>query len=88
MARLQSLQQQHSLERSFAPTSSKMITGMSGTSEGVPRSSLKISSMKAPSLKLKGAAMKASSLIHGLRLKKFHMPSLKMAKFSKMPKLH
>jgi hypothetical protein len=80
MARLQSLQQQHSLERSFAPTSSKSISGMSGTSEGVPRMHPLKSSL--PSLK-------AASLIHGLKMKKFSMPKIKMAgmKLMKMPRL-
>lgn len=72
MAILQSLRQQHFLERSMAPTSSRMLSGMSGVSEGVPKFHSLKSSM--PSV------MKSTSLMHGLRIKKFSlkMPSLKI----------
>lgn len=67
MARLQSLTQQHFLERQTAPTSSRMISGMSGTSEGVPRMHPLKSSMPV---------FKSSSLLHSLRMRK--LPSLRM----------
>lgn len=71
MARLQSLTQQHFLERQSAPTSSKMISGMSGVSEGVPRMHPLKSSMPV---------LRAASMIHGLRMKKpsLRLPSLRM----------
>ena len=74
MAILQSLRQQHFLERSAAPMSSRMFTGMSG---GVP---------KMHPLKSSMPALKASSMIHGLRIKKFSMPKLRMPGL-KMPSL-
>jgi len=71
MARLQSLTQQHFLERENAPISSRMVGGMSGKSEGVPRMHPLKSSMPT---------LKASSLLHKLRIKKIsmRMPSLRL----------
>lgn len=71
MARLQSITQQHFLERQSSPMSSRMVTGMSGTSEGVPRMHPLKSSMPV---------FKAGNLIHSLRMKKSSMrlPSLRM----------
>lgn len=66
MARLQSLTQQHFLERQSAPTMSRMITGMSGSSEGVPRMHPLKSSMPV---------FRASTMIHSLRIKR---PSLRL----------
>jgi len=71
MPRLQSLTQQHFLERQSSPISSRMLTGMSGVSEGVP---------KMHPLKSSMPSMKASSLLHKLRIKKLsslRMPSLR-----------
>ena len=62
MARLQAITQQHALERSFAPTSSRMLSGISGSSEGVPRMHPLKSSMPV---------FKAGNLIHLLRMKSF-----------------
>lgn len=80
MARLQSLIQQHSLERSAAPTGSKMFSGMSGSSEGVP---------KMHQLKSSMPSLKAASMIHGLKMKKFTLPKMKTGgmKMMKLPKL-
>lgn len=72
MPRIQGLSQQHFLERQIAPTSSRMFSGISGASEGVPKMHPLKSSM--------GAAFKATSLIHGLRMK----TSLKAAKLPKL----
>jgi hypothetical protein len=67
MALLQSLRQQRFTERLAAPTSSRMVSGMSGLSEGVP---------KMHPLKSSLPALKAGSMIHGLRIKKFKLPGL------------
>ena len=76
MSILQSLRQQHFLERQVAPTTSKMISGMSGAIEGVP---------KYHPLKTAMSAVKASTLIHGLRNKKFQLKKpLKLAKLAKL----
>jgi hypothetical protein len=80
MPRLQSLQQQHSLEKSLAPVSSKMLSGMSGFSEGVP---------KMHPLKSSMPSIKAASMIHGLKMKKFTLPKMKTGgmKMMRMPRL-
>ena len=83
MARLQSLTQQHFLERQAAPLGSRMFSGLSGTSEGVPRMHPLKSSMPV---------MKAGSLIHGLRLKSMARPASlmkmpRMGSLMKMPRL-
>jgi hypothetical protein len=57
------------LERSIAPTSSSRIAGMSGISEGVP---------KMHPLKSSMPALKAGSMIHGLRLKSFKVPKVRL----------
>lgn len=72
MARLQSLIQMHSLERAAGPTPSRMLSGLSGSSEGVP---------KMHPLKSSFPVFKASSLLHGLSIKKpraFKMPTPKL----------
>jgi hypothetical protein len=69
MALMQSLRQQHFVEKSAAPTSSRMIEGMSGLSEGVP---------KMHPLKSSMPVLKAASMMHNLKIKKFKMPSLKL----------
>ena len=70
MARLQSLTQQHFLERGLEPTTSRFIGGISGTSEGVP---------KMHPLKSSMPVFRASSLLHGLRMRK---PSLRLPSLS------
>ena len=79
MPRIQSLTQQHFLERNASPMGSRMFSGMSGTSEGVPRMHPLKTNM--------GAAFKATSLIHGLRMSKprigMRMPRIGMG----MPRL-
>lgn len=60
MARIQGLIQEHALERSFEPTPSRFISGMSGISEGVPR---------MHPLKSSFPVFRASSLLHGLRIR-------------------
>ena len=81
MARIQALTQEHALERSFAPTGSRMVSGMSGASEGVPT---------MHPLKSSGPVFKAGNLIHLLRIKKFSMPHPKLSMHSSMrlPKFH
>lgn len=69
MARLQELTQLHALERASGPTPSRMLSGLSGESEGVPR---------MHPLKSSNPVFKAGSLIHGLRIKKFKMPGMRM----------
>lgn len=70
MPRLQAISQQHFLERQDSPTSSRMFSGLSGTSEGVPRMHPLTSNM--------GAAFKAGGLIHSLRMRtpRLKIPSL------------
>lgn len=77
MARIQGITQQHALERSFAPTSSRMMSGMSGVSEGVPKMHM---------LKSSGPIFKAGNLIHMARMKG---PSMRIPKIGmpRMPKL-
>lgn len=65
MAILQSLRQQHFLEKSAAPSMSKQILGMTGTSEGVP---------KMHPLKSSLPTIKAASMLHSLKIKKFKLP--------------
>lgn len=81
MPRIQGLSQQHFLERQIAPTSSRMFSGISGASEGVPKMHPLKSSM--------GAAFKATSLIHGLRMAKMKTmrTGLKPMGMPKMPHL-
>ena len=69
MAILQSMRQQHFLERSAAPSPSRMIQGLSGFSEGVP---------KMHPLKSSLPTIKAASMIHNLKIKKFRLPGLKL----------
>lgn len=69
MARLQGLVQQRAFEHSIAPTPSRYIGGMSGASEGVP---------KMHPLKSSFPVFRASSMLHGLRLKTPKVPGLRM----------
>jgi len=68
MARLQSVTQQHFLERQASPLGSRYFSGMSGTSEGVPRMHPLTSNMSS--------AFKAGGLIHSLRMKKIGFPKI------------
>lgn len=68
MARIQSLLQQHSFERSLSPTPSRFVSGMSGISEGVP---------KMHPLPSSNPVFKAGNLVHLLRIKSFKMPGLR-----------
>lgn len=72
MARIQALTQQHAFEHSSAPISSRMMSGMSGVSEGVP---------KMHPLKSSGPIFKASSLLH---IAKFKAPGLKKPRMGGM----
>lgn len=74
MPRIQGIAQQHFLERQAAPSGSRMFSGMSGTSEGVPRMHPLTSNM--------GAAFKAGGLIHSLRIR-----TPKLAGIPKLPRL-
>ena len=69
MPRIQALVQQRSLERSASPTQSMSFKGMSGASEGVP---------KMHPLKSSMLMAKASNLVHGLKIKKFKLGSVKL----------
>jgi len=60
--RLQAISQQHFLERQASPVGSRYFSGMSGTSEGVPKMHPLTSNMSS--------AFKAGGLIHSLRMKK------------------
>lgn len=65
MPRLQSLTQQHFMERNTSPTSSRFFSGMSGVSEGVP---------KMHPLKSSMPVFRASSLLHGLKMRTPRLP--------------
>lgn len=73
MARIQALKQQRFLETNDAPISSTQVRG-GFASSGVP---------KFHSLKSSNPVFKATSLLHGMRIKKPRIPGLKMG----MPKL-
>jgi len=62
VARLQSVTQQHFLERQASPLGSRYFSGMSGTSEGVPKMHPLTSNM--------ASAFKAGGLIHSLRMRR------------------
>jgi hypothetical protein len=72
MPRIQAITQQHALERQASPASSRMFSGMSGSSEGVPKMHPLTSNM--------GLAMRAGGLIHSLRVKtpRIKIPGLRL----------
>lgn len=69
MARIQALTQLTKLEHSVAPERSSVFTGMSGSSEGVP---------KMHPLKSSFPVFKAGNLIHMARLRKLSASKIRM----------
>lgn len=65
MALPEELRQRRFTERGMNPTPNRFVVGSTG---GVP---------KMHPLKSSNPVMKAGSLLHGLRIKKFKMPSIK-----------